>query len=234
LLHDEVIDQTDTRRGEKSINSLYDNHTAIMLGDILYSLAFSKLASFEKEIIESISLSVSTLSLGEFLDVRLSQFFNEDTEKYMDMLYKKTSALIESVSFSSAVLAKKDKKAFKDYGKYMGICFQLVDDLLDITQSDEVLGKPAMSDFKEGKVTIPYILLFNLLSKDEKIKLKNMHKKELNNDEKIWLKLAFEKNNIKEKTLQYINTFYIKAKKSLPKDNEKLLDVLNQAINRKF
>ncbi|VAY86295.1 Octaprenyl diphosphate synthase / Dimethylallyltransferase / (2E,6E)-farnesyl diphosphate synthase / Geranylgeranyl pyrophosphate synthetase [hydrothermal vent metagenome] len=234
LLHDDVIDESSTRRGNPSINYLYDNKTAIMLGDILYSLAFSKLVNFDTVIAQSISKAVMTISIGEFLDVELSNIVNEDEDKYMDMLYKKTSALIEACSFSAAYLANKDTIKFKTYGKYLGISFQLVDDLLDITQDEATLGKSCMNDFKEGKVTIPYIILLKCLSEQKANKLKSMHKKNLSKENLAWLKQEFKIHNIVEKSLLYIDTYAQKAKDVLDDEDENLKKTLLKAINRKF
>lgn len=234
LLHDDVIDEADKRRGLPSINNIYNNKTAIMVGDILYSLAFSRLVEFEEEIAKSISNAVMVISIGEFLDVNLSHSFNDNEDKYMDMLYKKTSALIEACSFSSAILANKDAKKFSIYGKYLGISFQLIDDLLDITQDEATLGKPAMSDFREGKVTIAYMLLLKHLDKQEKEKLKSLYKKQLDSDEEKWLRESFLKYKIKEKSLEYIQTFVQKAQSVLSSEDEKLKNLLIENINRNF
>ena len=167
LLHDDVIDEADTRRGKPTINALYDTKTSIMFGDILYSKAFTELSQMDKKVAYTISNAVTLLSIGELLDVGLTDQFNSDYDKYLDMIYKKTASLIEASAASAAILAKKDVEAFRLYGKNLGLAFQMVDDLLDITQDSQTLGKPAMLDFVEGKVTIPYLLLYERI--EEKI-----------------------------------------------------------------
>jgi octaprenyl-diphosphate synthase len=91
LLHDDVIDDAFTRRGEDSINALFGNKTAIMLGDILYSKGFSELTFMPQDVAYSISHAVALLSVGELLDVELSNTFNDSEERYFDMIYKKTA-----------------------------------------------------------------------------------------------------------------------------------------------
>ena len=186
LLHDDVIDDAFTRRGEASINALFGNKTAIMLGDILYSKGFSELTSMPQEVAYSISNAVALLSVGEFLDVELSATFNDDIPTYFDMIYKKTASLIEASSKAAAILSKKDENKYALYGKNLGLAFQMVDDILDITQDSKTLGKPAMLDFVEGKVTIPYLLLHERL--ENKTKLEALYKKELTQEESLWIK----------------------------------------------
>ncbi|MRJ03180.1 MAG: polyprenyl synthetase family protein [Epsilonproteobacteria bacterium] len=188
LLHDDVIDGAELRRGAPSINSLYGNRSAIMLGDILYSKAFSQLVHLPLPIPEIISNAVTLLSVGELLDVELSREFNPDKELYLDMVYKKTASLIEASARSAAWLAGKDPESYGIYGRNLGIAFQIVDDLLDITGDSSTLGKPAMSDFREGKSTLPYIYLYHWLAEPERERLKSMHGRPLNREEEEWLR----------------------------------------------
>ena len=141
LLHDDVIDEADTRRGKPSINALYDNKTSIMFGDILYSKAFTELTSMDKEVAYTVSNAVTLLSIGEMIDVDLTESFNTSYDKYFDMIYKKTASLIEASAKAAAIISEKDKEAFAIYGKNLGLAFQMVDDLLDITQDSQTLGK---------------------------------------------------------------------------------------------
>jgi len=187
LLHDDVIDDALTRRGVESINAIFGNKTAIMLGDILYSKAYEKLVSFESSISESISNAVALLSQGELLDVELSRELNLDRDKYFDMIYKKTAVLIEATAQTSALLAGKDSCKYAVYGKNLGLAFQVIDDVLDVIQNEKTLGKPALNDFKEGKTTLIYIDLINSLEGDDKQKVMSFFKQELDDAQKMWL-----------------------------------------------
>ena len=89
LLHDDVIDDADTRRGQPSVNALYDNKTSIMFGDILYSRAFTELSQMDKRVAYTISNAVTLLSIGEMIDVDLTNSFNTSYDLYLDMIYKK-------------------------------------------------------------------------------------------------------------------------------------------------
>lgn len=186
LLHDDVIDEAHTRRGSPSVNALYDNKTSIMFGDILYSKAFTELTQMDKQIAYTISSAVTKLSIGEMLDVDLTNTFNTSYDKYFDMIYKKTASLIEASAKAAALLCGKDEDKYALYGKNLGLAFQMVDDILDITQDSQTLGKPAMLDFVEGKVTIPYLLLHERV--EDKSKLESLYKKQLTEEESIWIK----------------------------------------------
>ena len=186
LLHDDVIDEANTRRGKPSVNALFDNKTAIMFGDILYSRAFTELTLMDKRVAYTISNSVTQLSIGEMLDVDLANTFNTSYDKYLDMIYKKTGSLIEAAAKAAAILAGLDENKYALYGKNLGVAFQMIDDILDITQDSQTLGKPAMLDFVEGKVTIPYLLLHERL--ENKTKLEALYKKELTQEESLWIK----------------------------------------------
>lgn len=198
LLHDDVIDHSKKRRGKPTINAIYGEHTAIMLGDILYSKAFAELVLLDFKVASKIALAVSTLSIGELADVALSANFNANAELYLQMIYNKTASLIEASCYGAAIIGKLDADAFGMYGKSLGIAFQLIDDLLDIFGDETILGKPALSDLKEGKTTIAYIKLFDAMDSDEKLHLKELFKKQISEDEKIWLFDRFKKYNIKQ------------------------------------
>lgn len=186
LLHDDVIDDADTRRGQPSVNALYDNKTSIMFGDVLYSRAFTELSQMDKKVAYTISNAVTLLSIGEMIDVDLTNSFNKSYDLYLDMIYKKTASLIEASAKAAAILAGLDVDKYALYGKNLGLAFQMVDDILDITQDSATLGKPAMLDFVEGKVTIPYLLLHKRI--EDKTKLESLYKKELTQDESNWIK----------------------------------------------
>lgn len=186
LLHDDVIDDADTRRGQPSVNALYDNKTSIMFGDILYSRAFTELSQMDKRVAYTISNAVTLLSIGEMIDVDLTNSFNTSYDLYLDMIYKKTASLIEASAKAAAIIAGLDENKYALYGKNLGLAFQMIDDILDITQDSATLGKPSMHDFVEGKVTIPYLLLHERV--EDKAKLESLYKKELNKQDSTWIK----------------------------------------------
>lgn len=163
LLHDDVIDSATSRRGAVSVNAAFGDKNAIMLGDVLYSSAFVQLCSFPAEIARVVAESVSALSKGEIADVACSGSFQPDLETYYQILRDKTAALIAASAKAAALLLGLDARAYEAYGLNLGMAFQIIDDLLDITQDERTLGKPALNDIKEGKSTLPYILLYGEL-----------------------------------------------------------------------
>ncbi|PHS32276.1 MAG: octaprenyl-diphosphate synthase [Sulfurovum sp.] len=200
LLHDDVIDDADTRRAQPSVNALYGNKTAIMLGDILYSKGFLELNIISSEVAKIVSDAVVQLSLGELKDVSLSKMFNLDKEIYLEMIYQKTASLMEASAGAAALLAGKDKTAYMTYGKNLGIAFQMIDDILDITVDAKTLGKPALHDFEEGKTTLPYIYLYETLSVNDAQKLKSLHAKKLSTEEQLWIKTKMKDAKVIEKS----------------------------------
>ncbi|SFV69595.1 Octaprenyl diphosphate synthase / Dimethylallyltransferase / (2E,6E)-farnesyl diphosphate synthase / Geranylgeranyl pyrophosphate synthetase [hydrothermal vent metagenome] len=200
LLHDDVIDDANTRRSKPSINAIYGNKTAIMLGDILYSKGFFELNNISPEVSKIVSHAVIQLSLGELKDVSLSKQFNTDKAIYLEMIYQKTASLMEACAGAGAVLAGKEIKAYMRYGRNLGLAFQMIDDILDITMDAKTLGKPALHDFEEGKTTLPYIYLYELLENKDKNKLKSLHKKTLSEEEQLWIKKMMEEKSVIEKS----------------------------------
>ncbi len=234
LLHDDVIDEANTRRGQPSVNALYDNKTSIMFGDILYSRAFTELSQMDKNIAYTISNAVTLLSIGEMIDVDLTNTFNKSYDKYLDMIYKKTASLIEASAKAAAILSKKDENKYALYGKNLGLAFQMVDDILDITQDSKTLGKPAMLDFVEGKVTIPYLLLHERI--ENKTKLEALYKKELTNDESLWIKEQMTITKALEDSItlaKQIGNIAIDAVKD-ENDSETLIFIMKAMIEREF
>jgi len=189
LLHDDVIDEASLRRGVPSVNATDGSKTAVMLGDILYSKAFTELVLFDKDIARIIASSVTALSKGEMMDVKMADEFNFDEKLYLDMLYLKTATLIEAAAEASALLVGKDAASHALYGRNLGLSFQIIDDILDITADVATLGKPAMNDYVEGKCTLPYIYLYELLNEDDKKRLVSLHAKELSDEDTTWIKI---------------------------------------------
>lgn len=235
LLHDDIIDEAELRRGAKSVNAEFGAKNALMMGDILYSYAFCELTKFPKEVAYSISNAVTRLAKGELMDIELSKSFNTDEKAYLTMIELKTAALIEASAFSAAHLAGLDAQKFGEYGKNLGLAFQIIDDILDIKNDEKTLGKPAMSDFKEGKSTICYISLFKELNYNEKQILQDLFKKDLSQSELEWLKDKFKEHKIIEKTSKQAKDFGLKAIKAVEGfENSALKDIVLKMIDREF
>lgn len=234
LLHDDVIDEAETRRGKPSINALYSNKTSIMFGDILYSRAFTELSQMDKKVAYHISNAVTKLSVGEMMDIDLTDSFNSSYDKYLSMIYNKTASLIEASARSAAILVGLDEIKYANYGKNLGLAFQMIDDILDITSDEKTLGKPAMLDFVEGKVTIPYLYLYERTEKKEY--LKSLYKKELNEKESNWIKESLKETNALNDAINEAKKIGLEAIDSIKdeKNSIELVNIMKAMIERDF
>lgn len=233
LLHDDVIDEASTRRGVESVNATDGSKIAIMLGDILYSKAFTALVEFDRAIAKAISSSVTSLSKGEMQDVKMADEFNADEDKYLDMLYLKTATLIEAAAYAAALLAGKDAEKHAIYGRNLGLSFQIIDDILDITSDSATLGKPAMNDYVEGKCTLPYIYLYKELDEKDRERLKSSHAKLLNEDETLWIKTKIQEYGTIEKSFLLAKKLSQDAMEAV-KGDEELTQILQTMIKRSY
>ncbi|MBF7046284.1 polyprenyl synthetase family protein [Campylobacter volucris] len=235
LLHDDVIDEANLRRGVKSINAQFGAKNAIMLGDILYSKAFYELSLIDSKLAQIISNAVVKLSIGELMDVNLSQNFNTNQQAYLQMIYNKTAVLIEASARCGAILANLNEDDFAQYGKNLGLAFQIVDDILDIIGDEKTLGKPAMSDFKEGKTTLAYMYLYEKLNNDEKEILKSYYKKELDQKEISWIKHKMQEYQILNLVNIELKNYANNALKAIEKYKMKdLEEIITSMIERDF
>ena len=235
LLHDDVIDDAYTRRSKPSLNALYGNKTAIMLGDILYSKGFLELNNISADVAKVISNAVVQLSLGELKDVSLSKTFNLDKEVYLEMIYQKTASLMEASAGAAALLAGKSKEPYMTYGRNLGIAFQMIDDLLDITADAETLGKPALHDFEEGKTTLPYIYLYEVLNSEGKEKLRLLHAKKLSIEEQLWIKMKMQEHQVIQKSYDEAKVLILEAIELMNSRGEDALSsIAMQMIERDF
>lgn len=235
LLHDDVIDDAYTRRSKPSLNALYGNKTAIMLGDILYSKGFMELNNISAEVAKVVSNAVTQLSLGELQDVSLSKKFNLDKKVYLKMIYQKTASLMEASAGAAALLAGKDKVSYMTYGRNLGMAFQMIDDILDITADAATLGKPALHDFAEGKTTLPYIYLYEVLDESKKEKLRSLHAKLLTKDEQKWILEEMRIHQIIEKSFFEARELVEEAIELMNHHGEEALsDIAMQMIDREF
>jgi len=235
LLHDDVIDDAYTRRGKPSINALFGNKTSIMFGDVLYSKGFYELIDIDKNIAKVISNAVVRLSIGERQDVILSQSFNDNIDRYKEMIYLKTASLIEASSEAGAILAGKDREIYRRYGKNLGLAFQMIDDILDITQDSKTLGKPSMHDFKEGKTTLPYIYLYESLNTQDREKLVSMHSRDLSEDEISWLKEQMQKSRALDRAKAEAKELAQEAVELMRSEGNKALErVALEMVERSF
>ena len=233
LLHDDVIDDATLRRGAPSVNATEDSKTAIMLGDALYSKAYSTLVEYDKEVAKTVANAVTALSVGELMDVRMSEDFNSDADAYMDMLYLKTAALIEASAKAAALMMNKDETAYALYGKNLGISFQIIDDILDIVSDEATLGKPALHDYEEGKCTLPYIYLSEALEGKERERLISYHKQRLSAEDAAWIKAKMKEHQSVERSYALAQELSDKAIDAVRGD-ARLVGIIESMMKRSF
>ena len=163
LVHDDAIDQSPLRRGQPTINALWGEDIAVLMGDYLLARAGEFVADTQTpRVIKLFSQTLAIISSGE-----IGQFFNafkaqQSREQYLARIAGKTASLFSLATESGAVLGQAPEKAIrilKDYGHNLGIAFQIVDDILDFTGSEEIFGKPVGSDLIQGTLTLPSMLL---------------------------------------------------------------------------
>ncbi len=161
LLHDDVVDDSEMRRGKQTASTIWGNEAAVLVGDYLYSRAFQMMVKAESMVImDLLANTTNTIAQGEVL--QLLNIHDADTSeaKYHEVIYAKTACLFEAAACIGALLGDAgDEKAqaLRDYGKHLGIAFQLIDDALDYTADSEELGKNVGDDLAEGKPTLPLI-----------------------------------------------------------------------------
>jgi octaprenyl-diphosphate synthase len=161
LLHDDIIDNADTRRGEPSVHKKWGPNISVLLGDFLYirSLGLS-LESSHREIVKILTDSSTEMIDGELFEYHMSGDLNIHEDQYLDIIDKKTASLFAASCRIGGILENaslEQQQHLADYGRNLGMAFQLIDDLLDYTGEEKALGKPVLSDLSEGRVTLPLI-----------------------------------------------------------------------------
>jgi octaprenyl-diphosphate synthase len=162
-VHDDIIDEADTRRNRQTVNALYGNETAVLMGDWLYMSAFeTSLAERSLEILDILTAVTRKMTEGELLQLTQLGRIAISEEQYLDIVQRKTAYLFSACCEVGAILGgatNTQQAALRDYGLNLGMAFQLTDDLLDFTASEDVIGKAAGVDLIGGKVTLPLIYL---------------------------------------------------------------------------
>ena len=209
LMHDDVIDFGDLRRGKKTLNSIWGNQSSILVGDYLLSRCFEMMVEDGNlEILKLLSSTSAQIAQGEILQLQHKGEIDILEETYLKIISSKTAALFAAATKVGAILSNsesKEKNALDFYGKNIGLTFQIADDTLDYNSEVKIFGKKIGKDFFEGKITLPIILLFQKIKSSEKEKIANFFKQNKRSD----LDLSFTLNLIKKYNI--INECYKKA-----------------------
>jgi octaprenyl-diphosphate synthase len=163
LVHDDIIDSADTRRNRPTVNALYGNETAVLMGDWLYMSAFeTSLAERSLPILDILTRVTRKMTEGELLQLTTLGKTDISEQHYLDIIQRKTAFLFSACCEVGAILggsSEAEQRALADYGMNLGMAFQLTDDLLDFTSTDDALGKGTGVDLLGGKATLPLIYL---------------------------------------------------------------------------
>jgi octaprenyl-diphosphate synthase len=204
LVHDDIIDNADTRRNRVSVNARFGNQSAVLMGDWLYMSAFeTSLTERSLEILDILTRLTRKMTEGELIQLTTLGRTDISETEYFDILQRKTAYLFSACCEIGAILGNASKErqaALKDYGMNLGAAFQLADDLLDFTAEEEVLGKASGADLLEGKLTLP---LIELVKKEPSVKKdleKIMHDGNYENVSRESLLAKLEMNGLLEET----------------------------------
>jgi octaprenyl-diphosphate synthase len=178
LLHDDVVDMSEIRRGKKTANALWDNKASILVGDYLFSLSFQLMVKSQNlAILDLLAKTSSIIVDGEVLQLQNSTNIDLTEDKYFEIIFGKTAVLFSACCEVGALLnncSQKEIEALRLFGKYLGMVFQIVDDILDYSSDESTLGKDIGNDFFEGKVTLPIIKTYHKADFDNKKLISDM------------------------------------------------------------
>ena len=214
LMHDDVIDDGHLRRGKKTLNKIWDNHSSVLIGDYLLSRCFEMMVEDgNMEVLRLLSSTSSKIAQGEILQLQHQGEVDMLEETYLRIISAKTAELFAAATKVGAILSNtktKEKEALEFYGRNLGLTFQIADDTLDYNSEIKLFGKKIGQDFYEGKITLPIILLFQEAKDSEKKKLKDIFSKNLRDENDLDYSLSLMKkyNIIKscyQKAQHYIN-----------------------------
>jgi octaprenyl-diphosphate synthase len=170
LLHDDVVDEADTRRGKATANANWGNAASVLVGDFLYSRSFQMMVEPGiLRVLDIMAEATNTIAAGEVLQLLNCNDPNTDEMRYRDVIYRKTAKLFEAATRLGAVLANTPQweDALANYGKELGNAYQLIDDVLDYTANEIELGKSLGKDLAEGKPTLPLIYALQRATEQE-------------------------------------------------------------------
>lgn len=174
LLHDDVVDESDMRRGKETANNVWGNQAAVLVGDFLYSRSFEMMVDVnDMRVMQIMASTTNIIAEGEVLQLLNVNDADTDEARYLDVIYSKTAKLFEAACQLGAVLSglpTEEEKAVAAYGTHLGTAFQLVDDILDYSADSEEMGKNVGDDLAEGKPTLPLIYALEASEENNEVK----------------------------------------------------------------
>ncbi|MDH5509636.1 MAG: polyprenyl synthetase family protein, partial [Nitrospinota bacterium] len=220
LLHDDVVDGSNLRRGAESANARYGNQASVLVGDFLFAKSLELMASGgDMRIVEAVARATRNLAEGEVLQLVNTCNARTTEQIYLDTVYRKTGALIQTCLEIGAILGNKDDKTLQAlgvYGRNIGMAFQLMDDSLDYTGVEEKWGKPIGADFQEGKVTMPLIRAYHSANEEERSFIETSMENEGSSPQDLARAIAImEKYRAMEGAVETAREYVEEAKRSL-------------------
>ena len=217
LLHDDVVDGADTRRGKPSANRIFGNDTVVLTGDYMYANALYLFSIYgDIDMIKNVSDSVKKMSEGQLLELKKIGDIDMSYDEYFRILEGKTAVLFGSCCYVGTSLGggtQKQKESAYRYGLNIGLAFQLIDDYLDYISTEEKLGKPVCNDLREGKITYPLLSVMDQLSQEEK----------------EFVKKVIRDTNPKKEDLEAVRNI-VQSKGGMTKTIEKAKQLVDNAI----
>ncbi|HVP37647.1 MAG TPA: polyprenyl synthetase family protein [Candidatus Saccharimonadales bacterium] len=171
LIHDDSVDGSALRRGRMTVNRAFNNSISILMGDFVYSKAFAMLAEHQLyPLVSVLSRATHRMSIAEMVEMDLKRRVGTTEEQYLEMIEGKTAVLFQAACEIGASLGigEEQVETFREFGRSVGLAFQIADDLIDIAGDEQVIGKDRGNDLREGKVTLPYIAALRNSSPEER------------------------------------------------------------------
>jgi len=244
LMHDDVIDNGEIRRGKKTLNSIWGNQSSILVGDYILSRCFEMMVDDgDQEVLKLLSSTSAEISQGEVLQLQHRGEIDMLEETYLKIISAKTASLFAAATKVGSILSEKEsktKEALGFYGKNLGLTFQIADDALDYNSELKLFGKEIGNDFYEGKITLPVILLYQKSNQDEKKKIKQFfEKKDRSENEFNQVLILIKKYNIINECYRKAEHFINLASNSLSifkesKEKEILKNLTSFSLERSF
>ena len=244
LMHDDVIDNGEIRRGKKTLNRIWGNQSSILVGDYILSRCFEMMVDDgDIEILKLLSSTSAEISQGEVLQLQHKGEIDMLEETYLKIISAKTASLFAAATKVGSILSMKENKtkdALEFYGKNLGLTFQIADDALDYNSELKLFGKEIGNDFYEGKITLPIILLYQKANQDEKKKIKQyFEKKDRSENDFNHVLILIKKYNIINECYRKAEHFINLASNSLSifketKEKEILKNLTSFSLERSF
>lgn len=244
LLHDDVVDGSDMRRGKTAANLIFGNPAAVLVGDFLFSRSFELMVEDGSlKVLKILSNASAVIAEGEVNQLTAQRQISTGEEQYLEIISAKTAVLFAAACKIAAVVAEsgeESEKALGAYGRNLGIAFQLVDDAIDYVSDEETMGKSAGDDFRDGKITLPVILAHSRGNDDEKKFWKDaMLGHRVSDEDLIHARTLLKKHNAIDDTIaraRHYGRIAIDSISSFPDSNAKsaMIEAVKFAIARAY